>query len=276
MKRALAALFLLGLAACGSSDPLVVAERRSASCQSSTFETQRLIDCSAIIADPASTPEQRVQAFVNRGVERARLGEHGRAVADFGRALRIDPDNASAYLQRGIVHHDRGAFESAVASYDAALDIEPSLDLAWRRREEAMGYTIEPWRGELNMLNQALLRDPNNVELLNNRCWARAVNDDDLDLALADCNAALAREPRYSAVLDSRGLVYLKRGEYARALADYEAALAIEPNNGHYLYGRGLTHRAMGSKDLADADIRQAETMEPGIGAHYATYNLSI
>lgn len=276
MKRALAALFLLGLAACGSSDPLVVAERRSASCQSSTFETQRLIDCSAIIADPASTPEQRVQAFVNRGVERARLGEHGRAVADFGRALRIDPDNASAYLQRGIVHHDRGAFESAVASYDAALDIEPSLDLAWQRREEAMGYTIEPWRGELNMLNQALLRDPNNVELLNNRCWARAVNDDDLDLALADCNAALAREPRYSAVLDSRGLVYLKRGEYARALADYEAALAIEPNNGHYLYGRGLTHRAMGSKDLADADIRQAETMEPGIGAQYATYNLSI
>lgn len=276
MKRALTALFLLGLAACGSSDPLVVAERRSASCQSSTFETQRLIDCSAIIADPASTPEQRVQAFVNRGVERARLGEHARAVADFGRALRIDPDNASAYLQRGIVHHDRGAFESAVASYDAALDIEPSLDLAWQRREEAMGYTIEPWRGELNMLNQALLRDPNNVELLNNRCWARAVNDDDLDLALADCNAALAREPRYSAVLDSRGLVYLKRGEYSRALADYEAALAIEPNNGHYLYGRGLTHRAMGSKDLADADIRQAETMEPGIGAQYATYNLSI
>ncbi|WP_135210028.1 tetratricopeptide repeat protein [Vitreimonas flagellata] len=276
MKRAAAGLLVLALAACGPSDPLVLAEQRTGACATSAFENQRMLACSAIIADPASSPEQRVQAFINRGVERARLGEHGRAVADFGRALRIDPQNANAYLQRGIVHQDRGAFDSAVASYDSALDLDPGLDIAWQRREEAMGYTVEPWRGELNMLNQALLRDPNNVELLNNRCWTRAVNGDDLDLALADCNAALAREPRYSAVLDSRGLVYLKRGDYARALADYEAALAIEPNNGHYLYGRGLTHRAMGRKDLADADMRQAETMEPGIGVQYATYNLSL
>ena len=72
------------------------------------------------------------------------------------------------------------------------------------------------------------------------------MNDDDLDAALADCNAALRRPRPTTQRLDSRGLVHLKRGDFAAALADYEAALAIEPERGHFLYGRGLARLRLG------------------------------
>ena len=272
--RAVLALCALALAACTPSDPQVLAERRTSSCQSSMFPQQRLVDCSAIIADPTMRPEQRVQALISRGSQRAGLGEHARAVADFGRAIRIDPENALAYFERGAIHHNRGAYESAVASYNAALAIQPDFEMALQRRAQALEYVADPWRGEIAWLDEALARDPNNIELLNNRCWTRAVNGQDLDLALADCNAAVSIDARYGAVLDSRGLVHLKRGDFQAAFADYEAALALEPNNGHYLYGRGLANQGLGNKDQAAADMASAESAEPGIGAQYATYNL--
>lgn len=267
-------LCALALAACAPSDPEVLAEQRYNSCQTSMFPQQRLIDCSAIIADPGVSDDRRVQALISRGSQRARLGEHARAVADFGRALRIDAENALAYFERGAVHHDRGAYESAVASYDAALAIQPDFDMALRRRAEALEYVVDPWRGEIAWLDQALAQDPTNVELLNNRCWTRAVNGDDLALALADCDAAIRLNARYGAVLDSRGLVHLKRGDFQAAFADYDAALALEPNNGHYLYGRGLARQGLGAKDEAATDLARAEAAEPGIGAQYATYGL--
>lgn len=266
----------LGLAACTPSDPQVVAERRWTSCETNVFPQQRIQDCSVVISALRTPHERRVQALINRGVERAAQNEYARAVADFGRALRLDPRNAHAHLERGLVHHNRGAYESAVASYDAALALQPNLQAAIERRAAALGERMESWRRELVQLDQMLARDPRNPDLLNNRCWVRALNDDDLDRALADCDEALRLAPSYGAAFDSRGLVQLKRGAYAEALADYEAALFIEPNTGHYLYGRGLARIALGRKDEGEADLRAAEAADPGVTAQYSSYGLDI
>jgi tetratricopeptide (TPR) repeat protein len=102
----------------------------------------------------------------------------------------------------------------------------------------------------------------------------RTVNNDDLDLALADCNASLVAAPNDANVLDSRGLVYLKRGEYAASLADYEAAFALEPERGHFLYGRGLVRIALGMHAEGNADLTRAEVLEPGIARQYQDYNI--
>jgi tetratricopeptide (TPR) repeat protein len=110
--------------------------------------------------------------------------------------------------------------------------------------------------------------------LLNNRCWVRAVAGRELELALADCNAALTIEPNSANTLDSRALVHLKRGSLAEALTDYEAALAIEPGDGHYLYGRGLVRRALGQNASAEEDFIAAERAQPGVAEMYRSYGL--
>lgn len=257
------------LAACAPANPLA---QNISACENGPLPEQQLSACSAVVADAAAEPAQRAAALVQRGMVRAARGEHARAVADFGRALRIDAANTDAYSERGAVHQERGAYDLAVRDYDAALAIDPMHSIAAYRREQAIQGRVDSVSRQIAQLTELLTREPENSGALNNRCWVRAINDEDLNAALADCNEAVRLAPRSSNALDSRGLVHLKRGEFAAALADYDAALAIEPNRGHFLYGRGLARIRLGQADVGQVDLANAETAEPGVARAYASY----
>ncbi len=100
---------------------------------------------------------------------------------------------------------------------------------------------------------------------LNGRCWSRAQLGQDLDKALADCNAALRLSPNNAAALDSRGLVRLRRGEIDLAIADYDAALTLQPKSAWSLYGRGLAKLKKGMTAEGQADIAAATALQPGL-----------
>ena len=162
----------------------------------------------------------------------------------------------------------------AVRDFDQALALAPGLQPALEHRAEVVQQRATAYIEEIARLDEYLQQSPANADFLNSRCWLRTVNNDDLDLALADCNASLIAVPNDANVLDSRGLVYLKRGEYAASLADYEAALALEPDRGHFLYGRALARIALGLHAEGNADLARAEQLEPGITRQYQDYNI--
>ncbi len=277
MTRAIAALSLLVLAAaCTPPGGRAHTEQEWAACQGeSGLPDQRVEACSAVIADRRADIGRRSEALVLRGVQRAELGEHARAIADFGRALRLNAQNVDALVERGIVHHNRGAYDTAMRDYDAALAIDPNSSLADYRREMALQGRNDAYEMQISQLDDILFRDPLNAEALNNRCWIRAINNDDLDAALRDCDAAI-RINRNANALDSRGLVHLKRGEFDAALADYDAALAIEPGRGHFLYGRGIAYSRLGREVESAADVQAAEQAEPGIAQDYDSYGVTL
>ena len=97
----------------------------------------------------------------------------------------------------------------------------------------------------------------------NGRCWARALLGEDLDKALADCNAALKLSPHAPNILDSRGLVFLRLGELDKAIADYDETLKINPKVYWSLYGRGLAKLRKGMKAEGQADIAAATAIAP-------------
>ncbi len=263
---------VLAVAACTESHPASALAQNIRMCQEANFLDQRLAACSVVASHAAAERAQRAAALVERGVVRAQQGQHARAVADFGRALRLDPANVDALAQRGAVHEERGAYDQAVRDYDAALAINPLHELATYRREQALQGRLDRVQQHIAQLTETLTREPGNAAALNNRCWLRAINDQDLNAALADCNAALQIDPGHAASLDSRGLVHLKRSEFQAALADYEAALALEPGRGHFLYGRGLARLQLGQISAGEADLAAAETAEPGVARAYAGY----
>ena len=274
--RALAALALAGaLAACTPADPAAHAEQQWQVCANGAIPEERLHACSVVIAAADVTPQRRAAALMERGVQRVDLGQHVRAVADFGRALRIDPTLVDAYLERGQIHFQRGAYAHAVADYDAALALQPGLELALRYREAALRGSAQMAESQLDTLSRQIADNPDNATLYNNRCWMRAVDGEQLDLALSDCDEALRLDPRMAAAFDSRGLVRMKRGEFAEALADYEAALALEPGRGHYIYGRGVARIRLGQEAAGRADLAAAERAEPGVANMYRSYGVT-
>jgi lipoprotein NlpI len=244
-------------------------------CETSPYPLQQIEACSAVIEDANADQSRRVTALINRGAQRANMGQHARAIADFGRALRLSPNNAHVYLERGLVHQNRGAYDAALRAFDTALAIDPTMRMALERRQAVISDRAQASRDEIAEISQQLARDPRNAELLNARCWLRAIHDDDLNLALADCDAALAASPQFAAALDSRGLVQLKRGALEASLADYEAALKIEPGRGHFLYGRGLARLGLGLRTEGEADLTAAEAAEPGVAALYRSYGVA-
>ena len=264
------------VAACTGGDPAVVAERNFVACQNPVDFGGRAGACTAVIRDTSVPAERRAQAFFNRGMVRFQALEMTRAVMDFSRALRLDPNLAMAYYQRGLAHHENGAFDAAVADYDRALAISPNFPEAVERRTIALsGQILKDFVTRIAQADAAIEANPANATAYNNRCWERAVEGVELDRALADCNRSLELEPGNAQALDSRGLVNLKRGEYQLALIDYQVATQLGPDEAHFLYGRGVAKFQMGNATDGLADIDAALELDDTIARAYVRYGVA-
>ena len=72
----------------------------------------------------------------------------------------------------------------------------------------------------------------------------------DLDLALADFDAALKVNPRFDHARNNRGLVLARQGKFEAAIAEYGEALRIEPD---YM----LAYLNRGARPRGEGPIRQ-------------------
>lgn len=137
-----------------------------------------------------------------------------------------------------------GSPAAALPPLDAALIAAPdNFDfLALRGRARvAAGDTVGA-RTDFAAMRDMTRGDP--VQL-NNLCWAQALAGFDLDLALTDCDAAVA-EAREASFIDSRAMVLLQLERYAEAKAAYDQALVDRPNQTATLFGRGMARLALG------------------------------
>jgi len=65
-------------------------------------------------------------AYTNRGVTYGRKGDYDRAIADYTKAIAIDANHANAYYNRGVAYEKQGDKEQAIAEYRKVLEIGPS------------------------------------------------------------------------------------------------------------------------------------------------------
>jgi len=56
--------------------------------------------CSRIIDDAGASVAERVKAFKNRGRGAFKAREYDRAIADYGEAIKLSPNDASAFAHR--------------------------------------------------------------------------------------------------------------------------------------------------------------------------------
>jgi tetratricopeptide (TPR) repeat protein len=98
---------------------------------------------------------------------------------------------------------------------------------------------------------------------------------ENLDKALTDCNRAVKERPQAVAYLGSRGLVYLRTGDYDKAMKDFDALLAAQPRNPWALYGRGLTKVRKGQVDAGQADIGASKLVNPGVADEATRHGLT-
>ena len=76
-------------------------------------------------------------AYTIRGISYSNLGQYATAIADYTKAIQLDPDYALAYLNRGAAYHNQTPrqYTAAINDYTKAIQIGGNNDaLAYDNR----------------------------------------------------------------------------------------------------------------------------------------------
>jgi tetratricopeptide (TPR) repeat protein len=76
-------------------------------------------------------------AYFGRGRGYLRKGDNSRAVADYSQALRLNPNDVISYSNRGRAYARMGDYDNAVADFESALRIDPNNNAIKQNLEKA-------------------------------------------------------------------------------------------------------------------------------------------
>src|SRR5437773_2071037 len=144
---------------------------------------------------PASSPatEESDGDLVNRGIEKAKNGDLDGAMADFDRAIELNPKDDAPYYNRAQAKRLKKDTAGAVADYTRAIELGSTNPAAY-----------------------------------NNRGNARSENND-RDGAIADYTRAIELKPDYARAYYNRAVTKEAKGDASGAEADFKTAEKLDP-----------------------------------------------
>jgi tetratricopeptide (TPR) repeat protein/S1-C subfamily serine protease len=166
--------------------------------------------------------QPQTYAYNNRGLAKSDIGQTQKAIADYDRAITLNPKYAYAYNNRGLAKSDIGQQKEAFADYDRAIALNPKY-----------------------------------VEAYYNRGLAK-FNIGQKQEAISDYDRAIALNPTYAKAYVNRGLAKSNIGQKQEAISDYDRAIALNPKYALAYYNRGIVKAHSGQKQEAISDMSKA------------------
>ena len=95
------------------------------------------IACFASCSQRRKAPQPTAESFFNSGLNKCQYGDYNGAVADFNRAIELNPTNADAYINRGEARSHLNDYSGAVADDTKAIELSPRYFTAYYARGNA-------------------------------------------------------------------------------------------------------------------------------------------
>ncbi|HEY1789771.1 MAG TPA: tetratricopeptide repeat protein [Verrucomicrobiae bacterium] len=231
---------------------------------------------------------QSADDYNKRGEARLAKNNLDDALADFTKALEIDPHLAAAsenchrvetarndqkiriaraFKQLAQKSREMGRLDEALAHLDKALECDPGYAVAYNNRG-----LIKKKKGNqedaVADFNKAIELDPKLSAPYVNRGDIKR-NDGQLDEALADYDRAIELKPDSAGAYNHRGELKWKKGDADGALADFNTAIELDPKLGVAYLSRAHIRGANGSFDEALADYNRAIELKPDSAMAY-------
>lgn len=166
---------------------------------------------------------QQSNRHVRTGEIQANRGNDAAAMAEFQKAIELDPDNATAYNDRGSMRNRVGDLDGALADFDQTLRLDPGHAMA--------------------MLNRGLA------------LWDKG----SLDQGIAAISGSIERNPRIAQAWLIRGIAFYCKRDWAAALSDFKKADEVDSKYVLlYKIWAYLVARRTGDRAAADTVLRRA------------------
>ncbi|MGW5613531.1 tetratricopeptide repeat protein [Streptomyces sp. NPDC003877] len=219
------------------------------------------------------TPAQ-ARARLVRGDALRGDGAYEQALAEYDRAVALDPELAPAHRNRAVLHGQLGDLDAAISDLDRAVALEPGN--AWCLALRGEHHRLARHDAEaIRDLTEAVRLDPANEFPWASR-GATHERTGNPEAALADLNQALDIKPDYAWALARRARVWRALGDPERQLADLDRALSLTPDWAWARCERGDALRAAGRDEEAVADLDVALTLDPEYASAYASRGASL
>ncbi|AKV66390.1 serine protease [Microcystis panniformis] len=189
------------------------------------------------------------------------------ALADFNKAIELDSKLAITYNNRGNLYYYQQKYELALADWNKAIELDSKLAMAYSNRgniyndQQKYELALADW-------NKAIELDSKLAEAYNNR-GRFYYNQQKYELALADFNKAIELDSKLAGAYSNRGGIYYNQQKYELALADFNKAIELDSKLAMAYNNRGGIYYYQQKDELALADFNKAIELDSKLAIAY-------
>jgi tetratricopeptide (TPR) repeat protein len=171
--------------------------------------------------------------------------DYARAIAEYNRAVELNPGAAGLYHDRGITFATRGEYDQALADLSRALEIDPLYKMAYFYRGNAYADTqrvdeaIADYRKVIEI-------DPQFINAYLNRGSLLFSEKEKPQEALADFSAVISIDSKNSDAFYNRGVVYASLSDFEKAIGDFTIAYLLDPRNSDAYFAKARVFEQQG------------------------------
>ncbi len=209
------------------------------------------------VANQALSIQPSTLGYFYRGNAKGDLKDYQGAIADYSKAIAIDPQYAGAYNNRGNAKGDLKDYQGAIADYNKAIAINPQDADAYDNRGNTKG-DLKDYRGAIADYSKAIAINPQHPKAYINRGNAKHELRD-YQGAIADYSEAIEINSQFADVAyHNRGRTKYELTDYRGAIADYSKAIAINPQDADAYKNRGAAKYELTDYQGGCADYKKA------------------
>lgn len=197
---------------------------------------------------------QDASRWIDSGNAKYRKGDLAGAIADFSKAIELDPKSVDARCFRGLARLESGDRDGAIEDYSKAIELDPKFAPAYASRGLAKNAK-EDYDGAIEDFSKAMELDPKDPKAPLDRAYAKVAKKD-LAGAIDDFSRSIKISPAFGPAFFGRGCAYYDRKMWKEAIADFVKACDLDSSLRDYGHLRLWLIRARtGDRKGADEEL---------------------
>ena len=210
----------------------------------------------------------------DRGVAYWRMKQNKQALADFGKAIELNPQYPQVYNNMGNVYMDMDRPAKALSVFTKAIDLAPTYGVAYNNRGSA-NFEMGNLDKAVEDFNSAVRYLTLNAVPHNGRGRAFLTKGKNY-AALRDFTRAVKLNKTYGMVFLSRARVYTNLKRYRLAVKDYTHAISLARSEPQLYFERAQAYQKLNEYLPAIADYSKTIELAPGFAKAYALRALAF